>query len=181
MTKRRLTFRWACLRPSRHGRRGSSHQRCCRRMVRSGSIHATNTRSYRTGKTAAERGGREHEPLHAQIDKLRSYGVAQRQLLPGVEHRHSRYQIIGPELASANPTTRAADARFKSSRQAQDFLCAHSFIYGHSIPADTNWQAVSIARSDRTPSMSGTRKRASDKQHNRRRTTALRSTLPALG
>ena len=43
------------------------------------------------GKTAAERGGREHEPLHAQIDKLRSYGVAQRQLLPGVEHRHSRY------------------------------------------------------------------------------------------
>ena len=64
------------------------------------------------GKTAAERGGREHAPLHARIDKLRSYGVAQRQLLPGVEHRHSRYlnNRAEEELASANPTTRAADA-----------------------------------------------------------------------
>ena len=33
----------------------------------------------------------QYAPRVIVTDKLRSYGVAQRQLLPGVEHRHSRY------------------------------------------------------------------------------------------
>jgi putative transposase len=68
-------------------------------------------------------------------DKLRSYGVAQRQLLPGVEHRQSRYLNNRAEN-SHRPTRRRERQmqRFKSSRQAQDFLSAHSFMYGHFRP-----------------------------------------------
>src|SRR4051794_11522904 len=35
--------------------------------------------------------GLQYEPRVIVTDKLRSYGVAQHQLLPGVEHRQSRY------------------------------------------------------------------------------------------
>src|SRR4051812_11466873 len=65
-------------------------------------------------------------------DKLRSYGVAQRQVLPHVEHRQSRYLNNRAEN-SHRPTRRRERQmqRFKSPRQAQDFLSAHSFIYGH--------------------------------------------------
>jgi putative transposase len=35
--------------------------------------------------------GLQYEPRVIVTDKLRSYGVAQRQLLPSVEHRQSRY------------------------------------------------------------------------------------------
>jgi putative transposase len=35
--------------------------------------------------------GLQYEPRVIVTDKLRSYGVAQRQLRPGVEHRQSRY------------------------------------------------------------------------------------------
>ena len=50
-------------------------------------------------------------------DKLRSYGVAQRQLLPDVEHRQSRYLNNRAEN-SHRPTRRRERQmqRFKSSR-----------------------------------------------------------------
>ena len=68
-------------------------------------------------------------------DKLRSYGVARRQLLPGVEHRQSRYLNNRAEN-SHRPTRRRERQmqRFKSPEQAQDFLSAHAFIYGHFHP-----------------------------------------------
>ena len=68
-------------------------------------------------------------------DKLRSYGVAQRQLLPRVEHRQSRYLNNRAEN-SHRPTRRRERQmqRFKSTDQAQDFLSAHAFIYGHFHP-----------------------------------------------
>jgi putative transposase len=74
-------------------------------------------------------------PRAIVTDKLRSYGVAQRQLLPGVEHRQSRYLNNRAEN-SHRPTRRRERQmqRFKSSQQAQDFLSAHSFIYGHFRP-----------------------------------------------
>ena len=67
--------------------------------------------------------------------KLRSYGVARRQLLPGVEHRQSRYLNNRAEN-SHRPTRRCERQmqRFKSSEQAQEFLSAHSFIHGHFHP-----------------------------------------------
>jgi putative transposase len=68
-------------------------------------------------------------------DKLRSYGVAQRQLLPTVEHRQSRYLNNRAENSHL-PTRRRKRQmqRFKSPEQARGFLSAHSFIYGHFCP-----------------------------------------------
>ena len=68
-------------------------------------------------------------------DKLRSYGVAQRHLLPDVEHRQSRYLNNRAEN-SHRPTRRRERQmqRFKSPDQAQHFLSAHAFIHGHFHP-----------------------------------------------
>src|ERR1700733_9317945 len=79
--------------------------------------------------------GLQYAPRVIVTDKLRSYGVAQRQLLPGVEHRQSRYLNNRAEK-SHRPTRRQERQmqRFKSSEQAQNFLSAHSFIYGHFRP-----------------------------------------------
>jgi putative transposase len=79
--------------------------------------------------------GLQYEPRVIVTDKLRSYAVAQRQLLPGVEHRQSRHLNNRAEN-SHRPTRRRERQmqRFKSSRQAQDFLSAHAFIYGHFRP-----------------------------------------------
>jgi putative transposase len=79
--------------------------------------------------------GLQYEPRVIATDKLRSYGVAQRQMLPGAEHRQSRYLNNRAEN-SHRPTRRRERQmqRFKSSRQAQDFLSAHAFIYGHFRP-----------------------------------------------
>jgi putative transposase len=79
--------------------------------------------------------GLQYEPRVIVTDKLRSYGVTQRQLLPGIEHRQSRYLNNRAEN-SHRPTRRRERPmqRFKSSRHAQDFLSAHSFIYGHFRP-----------------------------------------------
>jgi hypothetical protein len=79
--------------------------------------------------------GLHYEPRVIVTDKLRSYGIAQRQLLPGVVRRQSRYLNNRAEN-SHRPTRRRERQmqRFKSSRHAQDFLSAHSFIYGHFRP-----------------------------------------------
>jgi putative transposase len=68
-------------------------------------------------------------------DKLPSYGVAQRQLLPKVEHRQSRYLNNRAEN-SHRPTRRREGQmqRFKSPVQAQDFLSPHAFIHNHFHP-----------------------------------------------
>jgi len=65
-------------------------------------------------------------------DKLRSYGVAHRKLLPKVEHRQSRYLNNRAEN-SHRPTRRRERQmqRFKSPGQTQDFLFSHAFIHGH--------------------------------------------------
>src|ERR1700739_2854733 len=79
--------------------------------------------------------GLQYVPRVIVTDKLRSYGVAQRQLLPSVEHRQSRYLNNRAEN-SHRPTRRRERQmqRFKSSPQARRFLSAHAFIYGHFHP-----------------------------------------------
>jgi len=79
--------------------------------------------------------GLHYVPRVIVTDKLRSYGVAKRQLLPGVEHRQSRYLNNRAEN-SHRPTRRRERQmqRFKSPEQAQTFLCAHAFIHGHFHP-----------------------------------------------
>jgi len=79
--------------------------------------------------------GLQYVPRVIITDKLRSYGVAQRSLLPNVEHRQSRYLNNRAEN-SHRPTRRRERQmqRFKSPDQAQHFLSAHAFIHGHFHP-----------------------------------------------
>ena len=79
--------------------------------------------------------GLQYVPRVLVTDKLRSYGAAQRALLPEVEHRQSRYLNNRAEN-SHRPTRRRERQmqRFKSARQAQRFLSAHPFIHGYFHP-----------------------------------------------
>jgi putative transposase len=92
----------------------------------------------RRSATAAQRffrkllKGLQHAPRVIVTDKLKSYGAAKRQILPGVEHRQSRYLNNRAEV-SHQPTRRRERQmkRFKSVRHAQRFLSTHSRIHNH--------------------------------------------------
>ena len=79
--------------------------------------------------------GLKYKPCRLVTDGLKSYGVAQRELLPEVRHRSSRYLNNRAEN-SHRPTRRRERQmqRFKSAEQAQRFLSSHSMIYGHFRP-----------------------------------------------
>jgi putative transposase len=79
--------------------------------------------------------GLRHKPRRLVTDGLRSYGVAQRELLPDVRYRRSRYLNNRAEN-SHRPTRRRERQmqRFKSPGQAQRFLTAHAIIYSHFRP-----------------------------------------------
>ena len=68
----------------------------------------------------------------ARDRQLGSYGAAKRKIMPGVEHRQSRYLNNRAEV-SHQPTRRRERQmqRFKSARHAQRFLSAHSRIHNH--------------------------------------------------
>ena len=74
--------------------------------------------------------GLQYVPRVIVTDKLRSYGAAKREVLPGVEHRQSRYLNNRAEV-SHQPTRRRERQmqRFKSPRQAQQFLSSHAPIH----------------------------------------------------
>jgi putative transposase len=88
--------------------------------------------------------GLQYAPRVIVTDKLGSYGVARRHLLPNVEHRQSRYLNNRAEN-SHRPTRRREQQmqRFKSSEQAQTFLSAHAFIHGHFHPRRHQMPAIS--------------------------------------
>ena len=71
----------------------------------------------------------QYVPRVIVTDKLRSYGAAKREILPGVEHRQSRYLNNRAEV-SHQPTRRRERQmqRFKSARQAQRFLAVHALV-----------------------------------------------------
>ena len=77
----------------------------------------------------------EYVPRVLVTDKLASYGVAHRELMPAVEHRRSRYLNNRAEN-SHQPTRQRERAmkRFKSPRHAQRFLSAFSGISPHFRP-----------------------------------------------
>ncbi|MFC7739324.1 transposase, partial [Roseomonas sp. GCM10028921] len=79
--------------------------------------------------------GLKYKPRKIVTDGLRCYGVAQREVLPGVRHRTSRYLDDRAEN-SHRPTRRRERAmqRFKSPRQAQRFRSVHAMIYGQFRP-----------------------------------------------
>jgi len=95
----------------------------------------------RRNATAAKRffrrllAGLKYKPKRIVTDGLRSYGAAQREVLPDVRHRTSRYLDNRAEN-SHRPTRRRERQmqRFKSPGQAQRFLSSHAMIYGHFRP-----------------------------------------------
>jgi putative transposase len=79
--------------------------------------------------------GLDYAPRVIVTDKLQSYSVARRQLLPKVEHRQSHY--LNNRAANSHRPTRGRERqmqRFKSPEQAQNFLSGHAFIHGHFHP-----------------------------------------------
>ena len=95
----------------------------------------------RQNATAAKRflrrllAGLKFKPRRIVTDGLRSYGAAQREIMPEVRHRTSRYLNNRAEN-SHRPTRRRERQmqRFKSPEQAPRFLSAHAMIYGHFRP-----------------------------------------------
>jgi putative transposase len=68
-------------------------------------------------------------------DKLKSYGAAKRELLPGVEHRQHRY--LNNRAENSHQPTRQREQRmqgFKSPGHAQRFLSAYGPISQHFRP-----------------------------------------------
>ncbi len=87
--------------------------------------------------------GLSYVPRVLITDKLASYGVAQRELLPGAEHRRSRYLNNRAE-DSHQPTRQRERAmkRFKSPGHAQRFLSAFSGIAPHCRPCRHRLSAI---------------------------------------
>ncbi len=70
------------------------------------------------------------EPRKIVTDKLRSYNVAHRELIPGTIHDTSQYANNRAELSHEPTRVRERGIRkFKSMEQAQRFLGAHAAVY----------------------------------------------------
>jgi putative transposase len=95
----------------------------------------------RRNKNAAKRffrkllKGLQYVPRLIITDKLRSYGAAKRETLPGVEHR--QHKGLNNRAENSHQPTRLREKkmrRFKSPKQAQRFLSAFGLIAGHFQP-----------------------------------------------
>ncbi len=70
------------------------------------------------------------EPREIVTDKLRSYGVAHRELIPDTIHDTSRYANNRAELSHQPTRVRERGMRgFKSMVQAQRFLGVHAAVH----------------------------------------------------
>ena len=70
------------------------------------------------------------EPRKIVTDKLRSYGVAHRELMPDVIHSTVQYENNRAEQSHEATRVRARGMRrFKSVRQAQKFVSAHAAVH----------------------------------------------------
>jgi putative transposase len=79
--------------------------------------------------------GLTYVPRVIVTDKLKSYGAAKREILPGVEHRQHRY--VNHRAENSHQPTRQRERRmqrFKSPGQAQRFLAAYGPIAQHFRP-----------------------------------------------
>ena len=84
------------------------------------------------------------EPRKIVTDKLRSYGVTHRELIPDSIHDTSKYANNRAELSHQPTRVRERGMRkFKSVKQAQRFLNAHAAVYNlfnlgrHLVSAET--------------------------------------------
>jgi putative transposase len=79
--------------------------------------------------------GLTYVPRVIVTDKLKSYGAAKREILPGVEHRQHRY--LNNRAENSHQPTRQRERRmqrFKSPGHAQRFLAAYGPIAQHFRP-----------------------------------------------
>jgi putative transposase len=79
--------------------------------------------------------GCQYVPRVIITDKLKSYGAAKREILPGVEHRQHRY--LNNRAENSHQPTRQRERRmqgFKSPGHAQRFLAAYGPIAQHFRP-----------------------------------------------
>jgi putative transposase len=79
--------------------------------------------------------GHQYVPRVIITDKLKSYGAAKREILPGVEHR--QHKGLNNRAENSHQPTRLREKkmrRFTSAKQAQRFLSAFSPIAGHFQP-----------------------------------------------
>jgi len=79
--------------------------------------------------------GLQYVPRVIITDKLKSYAAAKREILPGVEHRQSRY--LNNRCENSHRPTRQRERRmqrFKSPGHAQRFLSAYGPIFQHFRP-----------------------------------------------
>ncbi len=84
------------------------------------------------------------EPREIVTDKLRSYGVAHRALIPETIHNTEKYANNRAELSHQPTRVRERGMRkFKSMKQAQRFLNTHAAVYNlfnlgrHFVSAET--------------------------------------------
>jgi putative transposase len=79
--------------------------------------------------------GLRYVPRVIVTDKLKSYGAAKQEILPGVEHRQHRY--LNNRAENSHQPTRQRERRmqrFKSPGHAQRFLSAYGPISQHFRP-----------------------------------------------
>src|SRR4051812_13684994 len=91
-------------------------------------------------------------------DKLKSYGAAKREILPGVEHRQHRY--LNNRAENSHQPTRQRERRmqrFKSPGQAQRFLSAYGPIAQHFRPHRHRLSAPEYRQQMKKNSRSGRR------------------------
>jgi putative transposase len=126
------------------------------RLVTSHRDARTATRFFRKLLT-----GLEYAPRVLVTDKLASYEVARRRLMPGVEHRRSKYLNNRPRIPISPPAS--ANARYKSSphRAVRSGFCPRSAGYRRtSGPAATGCMLTSTAARWPSDSPLGTRSSA---------------------
>jgi putative transposase len=110
------------------------HQYLWRAVDQGGQVVDVFLQARRTAKAAKrffKRLLKQHrsEPRKIVTDKLGSYGVAHRELIPDVIHDTSRYANNRAELSHQPTRVRERGMRrFKSLRQAQRFLGVHSAV-----------------------------------------------------
>src|SRR5512135_1301614 len=79
--------------------------------------------------------GLQYVPRVIITDKLKSYGAAKREILPGVEHR--QHKRLNNRAENSQQSTRLREKkmrRFKSAKHAQRFLAAFGPIAGYFQP-----------------------------------------------
>src|SRR5918998_6027324 len=93
------------------------------------------TKKPRRGSHVALLKGLRYVPRVIITDKLKSYGAAKAEIMPGVEHR--RHKGLNNRAENSHQPTRVREKvmrRFKSAGHAQRFLSAFSVISSHFKP-----------------------------------------------